>query len=604
MSFKDNLANFAVGLVNGGYSEKEISSYKLCLIFSLLCEDGDLFLGKPFSSLVLNNKAESLLLSARLYEFFCSLPYGLRDFAVNLTVPTAAVPYLVRIIEDEDRPTTADLGAVFLSDGQERKGTAYTERQDIDRILDNLLDGVNAHDAAQAHYLDAACGCGAFLIRTVQRLAELCEEQPDAQSSWIDQDNICGIELDPQAALISRAAVWIESRKAQLGIAKNTNKLPMLHVELPERIVCADAIKSDWLAFDPDYIIGNPPFMTPNEEQRPVMQSLVGTFRVDYAAAWIVKAADCIRAKQSIRCSYLITNSVCQGAQVTPIWQPLSEFIDLDFAYEPFQFGQTVQVWCVIIGFSAKITRPKKLYATRASAPTYCEHINYHLHADEDMFLTQSKEQVSGYPVMRQFQDPATAQLTRYPTENSVLYVTADSMIKGAYSYILAPEEQEQPPTNYIVVPRHSSETRANIPVGWYENTRIKCNSSVCVIEGADLFLLGILMSNVHNAFAKYFCGRLEMRYRYSHGLIYNNLPIPQPTEIERERIITSARGIIQGKSRATSISYSNRNVDRARRHLNVLVDKLYNNGKLFSSDKERVRAVYQLLCHRDTKKA
>lgn len=91
MSFKDNLANFAVGLVNGGYSDKEISSYKLCLIFSLLCEDGDLFLGKPFSSLVLNNKAESLLLSARLYEFFCSLPYGLRDFAVNLTVPTAAV---------------------------------------------------------------------------------------------------------------------------------------------------------------------------------------------------------------------------------------------------------------------------------------------------------------------------------------------------------------------------------------------------------------------------------------------------------------------------------------------------------------------------------
>ncbi|GEM_PF-5709348 len=77
MSFKDNLANFAVGLVNGGYSDKEISSYKLCLIFSLLCEDGDLFLGKPFSSLVLENKADALLFSVRLYDFFAVLLYGL-----------------------------------------------------------------------------------------------------------------------------------------------------------------------------------------------------------------------------------------------------------------------------------------------------------------------------------------------------------------------------------------------------------------------------------------------------------------------------------------------------------------------------------------------
>ncbi|MBO5568269.1 MAG: hypothetical protein J6A79_04985, partial [Clostridia bacterium] len=48
--------------------------------------------------------------------------------------------------------------------------------------------------------IDASCGCGAFLVRTVQSLGKQCKEHSDAKSSWIDQDNFCGIELDPQAA--------------------------------------------------------------------------------------------------------------------------------------------------------------------------------------------------------------------------------------------------------------------------------------------------------------------------------------------------------------------------------------------------------------------
>lgn len=605
MSYRKNLTNLAYGLFNSGYTGKQVSSFKLCLTFAVLCEDNDLFLGKPFSSLVLENKADALLLSARLYDFFAALPYGLRDFAQHISVPSAAVPYLVYIVEDEDRPTAEDLGAIFLSDGEQREGTAYTENSDIDFILDRLLDETDAHKAAKATYLDAACGCGAFLVRAVQTLAKRCKEQPAAESSWIDQDRICGIELDPQAALIARAAVWIESRKAQHEIAKNSNKLALMHAELPENIVCADAIKTDWLAFDPDYIIGNPPFMTPNEEQRPIMQSLCGTYRVDYAAAWIVKAADCIRTKPTTRCAYLITNSVTQGAQVAPIWQPYAENIDIDFAVKPFEFGQNVQVWCDIIGFGAKNSRPKQLYTSRAAEPQLCEHINYQLHADEDMFLTQRKEQISGYPVMLQGTDSA-AQVLQHPTERTVEYVTAEQMLNNRHSYIIT--DEEQPPTNYIVIPRHTSEKRAYIPIGWYENTRIACNSSVCYIADADLFLFGLLSSKVHMAFVKYFCGRLEMRYRYSLGLLYNNFVIPQTTETQRAKIAAVAANILAERPQPKQLRRTTlgdayyempTKLAAAHRHLDVLVDKLYNNGRLFASDNERVKAVYKLLCDR-----
>ena len=597
MCFRDNLINLGYGLRGCGYSEKQICGFKLCLTFALLCEDSGFLLGKPFSSLVATNKTDAALLSSRLYEFFSALPYGLRDFAQNISVPPAAISYLVHIIEDENRPTTADLGYVFLSDGTQREGTAYTQNKDIDFIIDHLLGDANVQDATQARFLDASCGCGAFLVRTVQSLGKRCKEHSDAKSSWIDQDNFCGIEIDPQAALVAQAAVWIESRKAQLCIAKNSNEIAMIHAELPVNIISADAVKSDWLAYEPDYIIGNPPFMTPNEEQRPIMQILVGTFRVDYAAAWIVKAADCIRAKPSIKCGLIITNSVCQGAQVTPIWQPYADLIDIDFAVQPFEFGQDVQVWCVIIGFGAKNSKEKLLYKDRASEPLRCRHINYQLHNDRDMFLLSRKEQISGYPSMRQPQDPTGAIITKRPNRNSVLYVTADSMLKGEYSYVLSPEQQQLPTTNYIVIPRHSSEKRDTIPIGWYRDTRIIGNSSVCIIEGADLFLFAILMSNVHNAFAKYFCGRLEMRYRYSLGLIYNNFPIPKASELERAKIIVTASKLIQDSSCAVSTNYVGINANKARRHLNVLIDKLYNGGRVFASDRERVQAVYKLLC-------
>ena len=164
MSYRKNLTNLAYGLFNSGYTGKQVSSFKLCLTFAVLCEDNGLFLGKPFTSLVLENKADALLLSARLYDFFSALPYGLRDFAQHISVPSAAVPYLVYIVEDEDRPTTEDLGAIFLSDGEEREGTAYTKNSDIDFIFDRLLEDADAHEAAKATYLDAACGCGAGML--------------------------------------------------------------------------------------------------------------------------------------------------------------------------------------------------------------------------------------------------------------------------------------------------------------------------------------------------------------------------------------------------------------------------------------------------------
>jgi hypothetical protein len=109
--------------------------------------------------------------------------------------------------------------------------------------------------------------------------------------------------------------------------------------------------------------------------------------------------------------------------------------------------------------------------------------------------------------------------------------------------------EIRQPDTQYIIIPRHSSENRRYIPIGFVEPDVI-CGDSNLLIPDATLVHFGILMSNVHNAWMRAVCGRLEMRYRYSVNVVYNNFPWPTVTEAQREKIEQTAQAILDARAR------------------------------------------------------
>ena len=44
-------------------------------------------------------------------------------------------------------------------------------------------------------------------------------------------------------------------------------------------------------------------------------------------------------------------------------------------------------------------------------------------------------------------------------------------------------------------------------------------------------------------------CGRLEMRYRYSKDVVYNNFPWPSPTDAQKARIEKTAREILDARA-------------------------------------------------------
>ena len=108
--------------------------------------------------------------------------------------------------------------------------------------------------------------------------------------------------------------------------------------------------------------------------------------------------------------------------------------------------------------------------------------------------------------------------------------------------------EIRQPETEYILFPSHSSENRKYIPIG-FVSPDVICGNANLLIPNATLYHFGILTSNVHMAWVRAVCGRLEMRYRYSSDIVYNNFPWPTPTEEQKAKIEQTAQAILDARA-------------------------------------------------------
>ena len=67
--------------------------------------------------------------------------------------------------------------------------------------------------------------------------------------------------------------------------------------------------------------------------------------------------------------------------------------------------------------------------------------------------------------------------------------------------------------------------------------------------EQTKSYHFGIITSNVHMAWMRAICGRLEMRYRYSKDVVYNNFPWPTPTDKQKAKIEQTAWAILDARA-------------------------------------------------------
>lgn len=114
--------------------------------------------------------------------------------------------------------------------------------------------------------------------------------------------------------------------------------------------------------------------------------------------------------------------------------------------------------------------------------------------------------------------------------------------------------EIRQPKSNYLLVPRHSSERRQTIPIGFFEAKVIVGDANLC-IPNASLYEFGVMTSRMHMAWVKYVCGRIKSDYRYTNSIVYNNFPWPESTDKQSVIIEAAAQAVLDARAVHTQAS-------------------------------------------------
>ncbi len=161
--------------------------------------------------------------------------------------------------------------------------------------------------------------------------------------------------------------------------------------------------------------------------------------------------------------------------------------------------------------------------------------------------------------------------------------------------------EIRQPKNDYLLIPRVSSENRKYIPMGFFKPDII-AGDTCLVIPKTNIYHFGVLTSEMHMAWVKHVCGRLESRYRYSNKLVYNNFPWPENiSEVLINNVKKAAKKILEIRAKSNnSFAYLYDPLTmpfeliKAHRSLDKAVDKCYRSKK-FNNDKERIVYLFEL---------
>ena len=330
--------------------------------------------------------------------------------------------------------------------------------------------------------------------------------------------------------------------------------------------------------------------------------------KIDYVSGWYFKAAQLMQGT-SIRTAFVSTNSITQGEQVSGVWKPLYDRfgVHIDFAHRTFRWDSEASlkahVHCVIVGFSVVPNNQKRQLFTSERMQAV-ENINAYLIDAPDVFIENRNKPLFDVPLMTTGNRPADGGHLIIEADDYDEFISKEpralpyiKKLVGSAEFInnkkrwclwlvgISPAElrkmplvlqrveackadrenapdagrrklAERPtqfreinnPDTFIVVPAVSSERRRYVPIGFLNKDTIATNL-VITIPGANLYHFGILTSNVHMAWMRAVCGRLEMRYRYSKDVVYNNFPWPTPTDDQKAKIEQTAQAILDARA-------------------------------------------------------
>ena len=520
---------------------------------------------------------------------------------------------------------------LFLDDLKEELKSICTEEGTTPRKRENALKHFH-EKICSLTFFDPACGSGNFLTETYICLRKLEDTvlnelrkgqtglslgDEEEAGKRVSLNQFYGIEINDFAVTVAETALWISRLKANgetsMFYDAGGDDFPLSE---KAHIVEGNALRIDWNRVLPasecNYIMGNPPFVgysNHSAEQQKDRASLFGKVKtVDYVACWYKKAADYI-SNFPIHCAFVSTNSICQGQQVQPIWEPLFQSgIHIDFAWQTFIWSSEAalqaHVYVVIVGFS-RFGNERRILFLKDGQKLTVENINGYLQNGSEIFIEKRNKPLCSVPLMIAggkptdggnlilsldekselvLQEPSAAKWIRpysmgdefiNKKERFCLWLVGISLSElenltlvqkrvesvrnmrlmsskiATQKKALTPwlfDEVKPPKSNFIGIPAVTSSRRKYVPFDFVTNGMIPGNQ-LYFVETESLYYFGILVSQFHNAWIRIVAGRLGDGYRYSNTIVYNNFVWPEETVEQKKIIAQTARNILNVRS-------------------------------------------------------
>jgi hypothetical protein len=524
------------------------------------------------------------------------------EYRSGLGMHYTSVPNIMKVIEP-----------LFLNELNEE----FEKSKDNPAKLKKLL-----HRLSKIKLFDPACGSGNFLIisykelrrleiKILQQIHEL-ESQVSIVFTQIKLSQCYGIELDDFAHEMAILSLWLAEHQMNKEFIDELHDFgkakPILPLKEAGHITQGNATRLDWelvcpkLKNDEIYILGNPPYLGARlqDSQQKIDMSIVfkninGYNNMDYIASWFYlgsKYIDGIKAK----CAFVSTNSICQGEQVSLIWNNiLSETIEIDFAVQSFKWTNNAKgnagVTVIIVGLRNVSKNQKYLYINNIEKKV--NNINAYLIDGNQIIVTKRSKPLSNLPEINfgSMANDGGNLLLSEDEKNKILLIAPEAkplikkligaleFIRGIEKYCIWIDDKNKDfaysideirkridatqlsrtnskrkttqelagipykfaevrylPTDSIIIPSVSSEKRKYIPIGFLNSDSVIVAPNFSIYN-SEPWIFGVISSTMHMTWVRAVSGKLEDRLRYSSSLCYNTFPLIEISKKQKENI-------------------------------------------------------------------
>ena len=384
-----------------------------------------------------------------------------------------------------------------------------------------------------------------------------------------------------------------------------------------ETVIPADSLC--YIIGNPPYAGGRTMTAAQKTDLRLVAGRIYHLGSLDYVSGWYIKAAEMCCANHQVRVAYVSTNSISQGVHAAVLWKPLFQQYEMaiDFAHRSFRWENDARgaatVHCVIVGFSHSSNNRAKTLYSEVGVGVPAININPYLEDAPTYFIFSRNTPKCNVPIMKSgnkpidggnylftkeqmddfvvneprseqwfrlwygadefiykkpryclfIRDCPSSELRRMPNAmqriEAVRRYRRNSTSPGTVALAERPTRfhvETFPTEQYLLIPEVSSENRAYIPMGFMPPD-VLCSNLAMLLPGATLYHFGVLTSSLHMSWMRAVCGRLEMRYRYSIKIVYNNFPWPEPTSAQRNSIEHAAQRVLDAREDERESTYA-----------------------------------------------